>query len=770
MNWKLWLVSACVAVVGVSCSPPMVDPILEVTATPRSIRSDGQKSVISVSATDGLGKIGTGSVRLQSTIGSLKDKATVELANGKAEIDFTCNVAMEPECRGTARITAEWTVSSKLVEATTTVTITTVVATDGGTDGGSDGGADAGVDAGMMVVDDGGFMFPDAGLTDGGRVVSVAITPSVISLVRASADAGFDSITVTATVKRNDTMATLPSVPVEWHITGGTLDGSVPLPQKVQDAVTLTNNIGQATVELSVADETAGFNITARAFDGSDTRTVNVVRVEQIEQSDLMATRTAINTQQAGMQTTTSVIFRVLNELGQPVPGVQVAFSVLPGAAGGANIDPPLDRTDAMGKVSTLLRSGNEAGSATVRATVRARPAVFANAQGIAVRWGVVNDGRFNVTCSRKSIGAMQNVQPPRADAQTGCSVNATDRAGSPVSFNIPVVWSSESGTINAPTPLASGSATMTFSASPGLPVETTPLLNEPSSGTRNPRDRFTTIIASLPGEEQFFDSPSGSPNNNGRWDPGEWWVDLSEPFVDANDNGVYDPGETFDNFPQYNCATGQMDPANTSWDPPNGCWDANTRIWASTHVVYTDALVSSPTVTVDAGAPFIEFSPPSFVGVGQTVQASFRWYDPYFNRLAAEGMPTLTIATVAGTRGTATLAPAAGGESFGHALVYETYRAELQPDGGIIDLGPCTELAIGNTPAQPNQRCFKRYRFNAFRTSPTSGTVTFQNPTAQTLYPDGGVPPATSSTYELRATNNFTAGPSTFQWSVSYP
>ncbi len=42
------------------------------------------------------------------------------------------------------------------------------------------------------------------------------------------------------------------------------------------------------------------------------------------------------------------------------------------------------------------------------------------------------------------------------------------------------------------------------------LPVETTPLSNEPFAGTRNPRDRFTTIIASLPGEEQFFDMTSG--------------------------------------------------------------------------------------------------------------------------------------------------------------------------------------------------------------------------------------------------------------------
>jgi hypothetical protein len=563
-------------------------------------------------------------------------------------------------------------------------------------------------------------------------------------------------------------MATLPSVPVEWRVTGGSLDGSVPLPQKIQNLVTLTNNIGQATVDLSVADETMGFNVTARAFDGVDSKPVNVVRVEQIEQTDLGNTRTAINSAQAGMQTTTSVIFRVLNELGQPAPGVQVAFSILPGAAAGATIDPPLDRTDAMGKVSTLLRSGNEAGSVTVRATVRARPSIFANGQGISVRWGILNDGRLNVSCTRKSIGALQTATPPRADAQTVCTVNATDRSGTPVSFNIPVEWRSEAGAITSVNQLSNGTATMNFSAAPGLPVETTPLINEPFAGTRNPRDRFATVIASMPGEEQFFDSPSGSANNNGRWDPGEWWVDLSEPFVDANDNGAYDPGEPYENFPQFDCATGQMNPPNNAWDAPNGCWDQNTRIWAPTHIVYTDSLVSSPSPT------FIEFSPPSFVAVGQTLQIPFRWYDPYFNRLAAEGQALLAVSTVAGSRGSAVLTSNAAGESFGHALVYETYRAEVRPDGGIDDLGPCTDLAIGGTPAQAGQRCFKRYRFEAFRTSPTGGTVTFQNPTAQPpiALPDGGTAnaPSTSGTYQLTATNGFQSQTSTFQWTVSYP
>ncbi len=763
MTQKLWLVSAGVAMVAWSCGGATVEPTLEMTVNPRSIRTDGQTATLTITATDSQGRIGTGSVRVQSTVGSLKERETVDLANGRAQVSFSCSVATDPECGTTARLTAEWTTNSKRYEATASIALTPGIPDAGVPDAGRP--VDAGFDAG--IPDDGGFKCPETDLPDGGKSLAVTINPAIISLVRATS-AGVDSIALTATVQRNDTSSTVSNVPVEWRVTGGTLDASVPLPRKVQNLTTFTNNIGQATVDLSVADETMGFNVTARSCDGIDSKPVNVVRVEQIEQTDLGQTRSAINASQAGIQATTSVIFRVLNEVGQPAPGVQVAFALLPGAAAGSSIDPPFDRTDATGKVSTLLRSGNEAGSVTVRATVRARSTVFANAQGISVRWGVLNDGRLNVTCARKSIGAMQAATPPRADATTGCTVNATDRSGTPVSFNIPVEWRSESGTITNVTQLSNGAATMNISAAPGLPAETTPLLNEPFSGTRNPRDRFATVIASMPGEEQFFDSPSGSPNNNGRWDPGEWWVDLSEPFVDSNDNGTYDPGEPYENFPQYNCTTGQMNPSNPAWDPPNGCWDSDTRIWAPTHIVYTDALVTGPT------PPFIEFSPPSFVAGGATLQVAFKWYDPYFNRLAAEGPPLLTVSSVAGNRGVATLSANASGEAFGHSLVYETYRAQVLADGGIDDLGPCTDLAIGNSVAQAGQRCFKRYRFEAFRTSPTGGTITFQNPTPQApiTLPDGGTAaaPPTATTFQLNASNGFQSQNSTFQWTVSFP
>ena len=151
MTHQKWLAVACLAVVT-ACGPAMVEPVLEITAAPRSIRADGQPSVLSITATDGTGKPGTGSVRVRSTFGSLKDAATVQLAAGKGEVDFSCDVRLDVECKGSARLTAEWTSGGKLVETTASINLTAAQ-------------IDAGVDAGMPVVDAGSV---DAGSGDGG--------------------------------------------------------------------------------------------------------------------------------------------------------------------------------------------------------------------------------------------------------------------------------------------------------------------------------------------------------------------------------------------------------------------------------------------------------------------------------------------------------------------------------------------------------------------------------------------------------------------------
>jgi hypothetical protein len=87
-----------------------------------------------------------------------------------------------------------------------------------------------------------------------------------------------------------------------------------------------------------------------------------------------------------------------------------------------------------------------------------------------------------------------------------------------------------------------------------------------------NCRDNLVTMIAVTSGEEGFTDS-----NNNGTYDQGEQFDDLTEPFVDSNDNGTWDPNERFIDIN-----------GNKIWDGKNDRWDANTLIWTEEKILWT--------------------------------------------------------------------------------------------------------------------------------------------------------------------------------------
>jgi hypothetical protein len=103
---------------------------------------------------------------------------------------------------------------------------------------------------------------------------------------------------------------------------------------------------------------------------------------------------------------------------------------------------------------------------------------------------------------------------------------------------------------------------------------------------TANPRDGYVTVIAWVKGEEGFVDL-----NHNGKYDPGEPFVDLGEPFVDINDNGVYDgPGSpALAGTPYANTGEWFLDVnGDGKYTGPNGKWDSDTVLWTQTRVVYT--------------------------------------------------------------------------------------------------------------------------------------------------------------------------------------
>ncbi|OJH40012.1 hypothetical protein [Cystobacter ferrugineus] len=173
-----------------------------------------------------------------------------------------------------------------------------------------------------------------------------------------------------------------------------------------------------------------------------------------------------------------------------------------------------------------------------------------------------------------------------------------------------------------------------------------------------NPRDNLVSMIAVTSGEEAFDDR-----NNNGTWDEGEPFVDLTEPFVDNNDNGTWDAGE------RYVDANG-----NGQWDGKNGTFDPVTLIWVQERILWTGiphakdrATPTRPVLKVlkpnPATTPVVHLDK-----FGQEV-AEFLVADPWFNSIARNGDDDGCSAGAVGPVEVSKL-------TTGRALTYPSYTA----------------------------------------------------------------------------------------------
>jgi hypothetical protein len=142
---------------------------------------------------------------------------------------------------------------------------------------------------------------------------------------------------------------------------------------------------------------------------------------------------------------------------------------------------------------------------------------------------------------------------------------------------------------------------------------------------TLNPRDNLVAMIAVTSGEEGFIDV-----NNNGKWDTGEPFDDLTEPFVDSNDNGTWDPDERWIDTN-----------GNGRWDGKNGLWDANTLIWVQERIIWTGQPADED--FQDLATPvFGQVTPPTSpifqLQHWKSKDYSFALSDPWFNTIAQNG------------------------------------------------------------------------------------------------------------------------------------
>lgn len=163
--------------------PMMGVETIEITVSPRQVRDDGSIAQVRVLATDAQGNVGKGSVKVKSSAGSLASGETVMLDSfGGAMLEFSCNVAIDLDCRGTVTLTAEW--ARPQGPAVTGETTVRLVAPPAPMDAGSTGATDV-----LMVGTTNGSLEMGLGPISGTPSASIRTGISLVIGVNASGSA-----------------------------------------------------------------------------------------------------------------------------------------------------------------------------------------------------------------------------------------------------------------------------------------------------------------------------------------------------------------------------------------------------------------------------------------------------------------------------------------------------------------------------------------------------------------------------------------------------
>jgi hypothetical protein len=564
------LVSACSSTTSPSTAQPTVFAAFDVA----SLNNDGTKATMTVTAYDATGRLGSGSVTITAQYGDVNASgtptATVTLdASGSAKVTYACSVASDPtNCTPgkSMLLTAKW--GNAVGGASVTLrTPGSAPPPDGGPPPLPDGGTGAGPASKLSSLS----VSPAYVFVSSFALANPAYpgTATATFLVADANNVPVPGITVTLIEKPGETLVTLGSATATSNSSG-----VAPFTINSKD----TAGVAHLTASLS-GGATVALTVVVLGGPASIIVTANVPNVLGIKGS--------------GIQETGLMTFTVTDSTGTPIPGLQIDFAQsLPALV---VLGHTFGFTDDQGKAKLDYSAGPEVGVGSLKGTVTLTG--LTTSQAVAVRGARPSASGFYFRCNRLNLPVYTTTLQYETSS---CTVRLKDRQGNRVGVPTPVGFATEAGAISAsvltkafdfnnPTDPNEGSVTVTFSSdmgngfrpvvSPPLAADPTqfpkPRLAEPFSGRRNPRNQLVTIIAMVRGEEAFIDA-----NHNGKYDPGELFVDQGDPFVDSNDNDIWDSATELRFCGGANCAV---------YNGPNGVWDSDRTIWAPTWVVFTE-------------------------------------------------------------------------------------------------------------------------------------------------------------------------------------
>ncbi len=283
------------------------------------------------------------------------------------------------------------------------------------------------------------------------------------------------------------------------------------------------------------------------------------------------------------------------DDVGVPVSsGLRVDFE-LTASVTGATLIATTAYTGTDGCAVTSLVAGSSPGAVTIEAEMPfGRRGATCNSSPVLQAGGSGSATQMVVACENKNLGVLlhANGDDTYSTCPTTCTANVLDNFNNPV-VGQAVYFTSEVGTIVASAVTNErGIAAVEFTGRGSRPRDVVEfgdmgeIVTETPEGRRlNMRDSLVTIVASTAGAEEFNDD-----NGNGRYDEGEFFIDLSEPFVDSDESNNFEPGSAYETFTDV--ATAER-PLNGTFDGPNGLWDSQTQIWGATHILYSGPSVA---------------------------------------------------------------------------------------------------------------------------------------------------------------------------------
>ncbi|OIQ48326.1 MAG: hypothetical protein BM565_01895 [Gammaproteobacteria bacterium MedPE] len=325
---------------------------------------------------------------------------------------------------------------------------------------------------------------------------------------------------------------------------------------------------GCGTVDKINVTSTIGQTVLTKNID----LTVGAAALQSIQFTEVSSNFIALKgTGGEGRSETATVTFTVYNQLGNPVSGVPVDFSLSTNVGGIELLPDTKAETDENGRVDVIVSSGNVAVPVRILASLEENPDISTISGALAISTGVADYNSFSISASNLNPDAwgIDNVEvdiiarladhynnpvPDGTTIQFSAEYGAVDSFCLTENGTCSVKWRSQSPRSPSPAYRDVNAITRTLGSSSNLcvaPDGTDTGLSQAGLPCFYNNRRFTlnhrfgglgqvfgnrvSIFAHAIGEESFADS-----NGNGKYDEGEAFTDLSEAFRDENEDGLF--------------------------------------------------------------------------------------------------------------------------------------------------------------------------------------------------------------------------------------